>query len=69
MSKKVNIIMKSDGTVGISFEGFQGDDCYNQTDAIKKRLKELGVELEITAIEPTSDNTIPGSKHVIREEQ
>ena len=69
MSKKVNIIIKSDGTVGISFEGFQGDDCYKQADAIRKRLKELGIDLEITAIEPTPDNNLPSVKNIIKEEQ
>ena len=69
MSKKVNIIMNSDGTVGISFEGFQGDDCYRQAEAIKKRLKDLGIDLEMTASEPTLDNTMPGNKHAIKEKQ
>lgn len=56
MSKQIKIVMKEDGTVGISFDGFDGDECYQEADILKAKLSALGINMDMVYNEPTQDN-------------
>lgn len=52
MAKGVKAIINNKGEVAISFEGFDGDSCYDEAGKIKARLQYLGVAIEVGSIIP-----------------
>ena len=62
MAKKVNIIIQENGTIGFSFDGFDGDSCFDEANEIKSRLKELGVEVSVMDVESKSSDNAPKIK-------
>lgn len=69
MPKEVNIIIKDDGTVGISFDGFDGDECYREADQIKDKLKALGINMNLIQSEPnqSDDCELPKIRKTVKE--
>lgn len=59
MSRKITIIMTKDGKRVIDFHGFKGNECFDKADEIYKRLRELGIDVDIKEISPKTDTPIP----------
>lgn len=66
--KKVRIISGKDGKIGMSFEGFAGNECFLEADRIKARLKELGIKTETEFVELKED-FVSGHTEGIKNEQ
>lgn len=71
MAKKVNIILRDDGSIGFAFEGFDGDSCYSEADKIREKLKSLGIEMSVIEIESKPFDDTPPVKisQTVKEKQ
>jgi len=52
--KTVEIIVKPDGSVKVTYEGFQGQACFQEARRIYAQLRRLGVDVEVEKVLPTT---------------
>lgn len=52
MDEVIDVLIDEKGNIVTNFNGFQGDSCYTAGKEIVRRLKELGVAIDIQEIIP-----------------
>ena len=62
--KKLDLLIKSDGSIQILTSGYEGEACLRETEELLKKMKSLGLDVETTKIEKTAEaiKTVTGSK-------
>lgn len=52
MDEIIDVLIDEKGNILINFNGFQGDSCFTAGKEMARRLKELGVAIDIQEIIP-----------------
>lgn len=52
MTKRVTIAIGKHGEMMVDFGGFAGNACLDEAEALRRRLAELGIEVELDKIRP-----------------
>ena len=52
MGKRIKLVIRKDGKIAMDFDGFVGTNCVDEAKEIKRRLKELGVEMDLESATP-----------------
>ena len=55
--KKLDLLIKPDGSIQILTSGYEGEACLRETEELLKRMKSLGLDVETTKIEKTAEAT------------
>ena len=55
--KKLDLLIKPDGSIQILTSGYDGEACLRETEEFLKRMKSLGLDVETTKIERTAEAT------------
>lgn len=54
--KKVTVIVGKDGKMAMSFDGFEGNCCYDEARRIQAQLKLLGIEVDCESLIPKEND-------------
>lgn len=65
--KQVTIVRK-DGKVTTDFSGFEGEECFDVAEELRKRLKKRGIEEKVEFVESKEDIETEETENVIEAE-
>ena len=53
--KKLDLLIKPDGSIQILTSGYEGDACLRETEELLKKMASLGLDVKTTKIEKTAE--------------
>jgi len=65
--KKLDLLIKPDGSIQILTSGYEGEACLRETEELLKRMKSLGLDVETTKIEKTAEATKASTGNKVRQ--
>jgi len=53
--RTVELVVNPDGSVKVTYQGYKGDQCFEEAKRIYEQLRALGVEVKVEKTIPTSE--------------
>lgn len=63
--KTVEVLVKPDGSVKVTYNGFVGEACFEEAKKVYERLKSYGVDVKIESVERTAEAYVTQKQKVV----